>query len=59
MRYSYEDSDTFYQDALSVDSKTGYDVGLVGGYDFGLFRLEGELAYKRASIEDLRARRLP
>ena len=54
MRYSYEDSDTFLDNVLSVDSKTGFDIGLVGGYDFGLFRLEGELGYKRASIEDLR-----
>jgi opacity protein-like surface antigen len=29
--------------------KTGYDVDVVGGYDFGMFRLEGELGYKRAS----------
>src|SRR5258705_6296729 len=27
--------------------KKGYDVDLVGGYDFGMFRLEGELGYKR------------
>ncbi|HKC03496.1 MAG TPA: outer membrane beta-barrel protein [Sphingomicrobium sp.] len=27
--------------------KKGYDVDLIGGYDFGMFRLEGELGYKR------------
>jgi opacity protein-like surface antigen len=31
-----------------VKYKTGYDVDLIGGYDFGMFRLEGELGYKRA-----------
>jgi hypothetical protein len=29
----------------------GYDVDAIGGYDFGLFRLEGELGYKHASVE--------
>ena len=29
--------------------KMGYDVDAVGGYDFGMFRLEGELAYKQAT----------
>jgi len=54
MRYDYEDADTSAESLLSVDHKTGFDAGLVGGYDFGLFRVEGELGYKRASIEDLR-----
>jgi opacity protein-like surface antigen len=31
-----------------VDFKTGYDVDLNAGYDFGMFRVEGELGYKRA-----------
>jgi len=34
--------------------KTGYDVDLRGGYDFGMFRLEGELGYKRAKAKDVR-----
>ena len=29
----------------------GYDVDIIGGYDFGHFRLEGELGYKHASVE--------
>jgi opacity protein-like surface antigen len=28
--------------------KKGFDGDLVGGYDFGMFRLEGELGYKYA-----------
>src|SRR6266550_2958492 len=32
---------------------TGYDVDLIGGYDFGMFRLEGELGYKRAKTKSL------
>ena len=34
--------------------KNGYDVDLRGGYDFGMFRLEGELGYKRAKAKDVR-----
>ena len=33
--------------------KNGYDVDLRGGYDFGMFRLEGELGYKRAKTKSL------
>ena len=29
----------------------GYDVDIIGGYDFGHFRLEGELGYKHSSVE--------
>ena len=32
----------------------GYDVDFRGGYDFGMFRLEGELAYKHANRQELR-----
>src|SRR6476659_319078 len=31
--------------SLSSKNKLGYDIDAVGGYDFGMFRLEGELAY--------------
>jgi opacity protein-like surface antigen len=37
-----------------VNHKTGYDVDLIGGYDFGMFRLEGELGYKRAKSDEFR-----
>ncbi|HWI88178.1 MAG TPA: hypothetical protein VNS11_02910 [Sphingomicrobium sp.] len=30
--------------------KMGWDVDAVGGYDFGMFRLEGELGYKHAKL---------
>ena len=35
-------------DFLGVKHDLGFDVDLIGGYDFGMFRLEGELGYKRA-----------
>ena len=34
-----------------LDTKVGYDVGGIIGYDFGGFRLEAETSYRRASIE--------
>ena len=37
--------------AATIKNKTGYDVDLIGGYDFGMFRLEGELGYKRSSLK--------
>jgi opacity protein-like surface antigen len=36
-----------------LDFKRGYDVDLIGGYDFGMFRLEGELGYKRAKLDNI------
>ena len=37
-----------FGDIIDVDYKTGVDLDAIVGYDFGLFRLEGELGYKRA-----------
>src|SRR5579884_286603 len=33
--------------------KPGWDIDAVGGYDFGMFRIEGELGYKRAKIRSM------
>ena len=38
-------------DIASLKYKLGYDVDVVGGYDFGMFRLEGELGYKHAKTK--------
>ena len=35
-----------------VDHETGYDAALFAGYDFGMFRLEAEVAQKRASVDE-------
>ena len=43
---------THLTDAVDVSYKTGYDLDIIGGYDFGMFRLEGELGYKRAGIKN-------
>src|SRR5438270_12161805 len=36
-------------DFLQVKHKLGWDADLIGGYDFGMFRLEGEIARKHAT----------
>ena len=46
-------SDGDYEDAIRVDYKRGLDLDLIAGYDFGMFRLEGELGWKRARLDDL------
>lgn len=40
-------------DAVGIDYKRGYDVDVNLGYDFGLIRVEGELGYKRAKLDNL------
>lgn len=35
---------------VSLDHKTGFDVDLLAGYDFGFIRAEAEVGYKRASM---------
>ncbi|MGF7146556.1 outer membrane protein OmpA-like peptidoglycan-associated protein [Sphingomonas zeicaulis] len=39
----------------TIDSKYGYDADGIIGYDFGMFRAEAEVAYKRANIDSLTA----
>jgi opacity protein-like surface antigen len=46
-------TDVTFNNVARVKNKTGYDVDLIGGYDFGMFRLEGELGYKRAKLKSL------
>src|SRR4051794_7091757 len=37
-------------DAYVVNYDIGFDADVIAGYDFGVFRLEGELAYKHAGV---------
>ncbi|MDQ3075244.1 MAG: outer membrane beta-barrel protein [Pseudomonadota bacterium] len=40
--------------AFTIDFKKGLDVDAIAGYDFGSFRLEGELGYKRLRVDGVR-----
>ena len=44
-------TDIPFSDIGSIKYKTGFDTDLIGGYDFGMFRLEGELGYKHAKMK--------
>lgn len=44
---------THYNNAFKVDFKKGYDIDAIAGYDFGMFRLEGELGYKHFRAKDI------
>ena len=44
-------TDTTFNNAFGVDYKNGYDIDAIAGYDFGMFRVEGELGYKRAKLD--------
>ncbi|MDB5677106.1 OmpA family protein [Sphingomonas bacterium] len=46
---------TVTKDAAQVDHDYGYDVGGNVGYDFGMFRIEAEVAYKSANINNWRS----
>jgi opacity protein-like surface antigen len=50
----YHDPSISVDEGIIVDHKMGYDVDLIGGYDFGMFRLEAEAAHKRASVDQIR-----
>ena len=43
-----------FQNGVTVKHKPGFDVDLIGGYDFGMIRLEGELSWKRASVDEMK-----
>ena len=40
---------------LNVDYKIGLDADILAGYDFGMFRVEGELAHKRLGVKGVDA----
>src|SRR6476661_3266042 len=57
-----EDVDFQYADStglnlnpgVTVSHHAGFDVDAIAGYDFGMIRLEGEIGYKRASVNQAR-----
>ena len=51
--YSYDGIASEIRDAVTIDHNLGFDVDLTAGYDFGLVRAEAEVAYKRASIDEV------
>src|SRR4030095_6400678 len=44
---------TELDDGIGLDYKTGVDIDLIAGYDFGGFRVEAEMGYKNAGIDEV------
>ena len=42
-----------YNNAFGIDYKRGYDIDAIAGFDLGMFRIEGEIGYKRAKMNEL------
>jgi outer membrane protein OmpA-like peptidoglycan-associated protein len=42
-----------YKDSIKSNTKVGYDVDGVVGYDFGMFRTEFEVGYKSSKLDSL------
>lgn len=39
------------QEIGELNFNVGFDVDVIAGYDFGVFRVEGELGYKHANLD--------
>src|SRR5918993_5649045 len=53
MPLDFQDDEVSIENVVTVDTKKGFDAGLLAGYDFGMFRVEGEVAYKRAKVDEI------
>src|SRR3954468_23994157 len=51
--YNTVTPDNHIPNAFTLSHDVGFDVDAIAGYDFGMLRLEGELAYKHASVNDI------
>src|SRR3954447_23474253 len=48
----YADAQRSLHTGFIMNHKVGFDVDALAGYDLGFVRLEGEIAYKRASLQN-------
>lgn len=46
------DGTVTFDNGLNLDFKPSLDADVIAGYDFGVFRLEGELGYKRLNVDE-------
>ena len=53
LKLDYRDDVEDISNAVTINHNTGFDLGLLGGWDFGFVRAEGELSYKRAGVKDI------
>jgi OOP family OmpA-OmpF porin len=50
--FDFSNGSTTVDNAVTVDHDYGFDGALFVGYDLGAFRIEAEVAYKKASLEE-------
>src|SRR5256885_4807003 len=48
----YSDANKAVTAGFIMNHKVGFDVDALAGYDLGVIRLEGEVAYKRATLQN-------
>ena len=48
----FDDDEFFDGEEASIEHKMGIDGDLIAGYDFGMFRAEAELGYKRSEHDE-------
>lgn len=53
LKFDYQLNSLAVKDGIALKHKTGWDVDLIAGYDLGMFRVEGELGWKRANVTDI------
>jgi opacity protein-like surface antigen len=51
-----DDGSLDVDDFAVLDHKPGWDIDVIAGYDFGMVRVEGELGYKHASLDEVEFR---
>ena len=49
----YQGFDGSLDTDIDINHKLGFDADIIAGYDFGPVRAEAELAYKRASVDEV------
>ena len=52
MKIRLTNSNGSFEDAIRLRHQLGIDADALFGYDFGMFRVEGEFGYKQASTKD-------
>ena len=52
-KLDFDDGTIHINNAVAPDYNTGWDVGLVGGYDWGMIRTELDLSYKHAGVNEV------
>lgn len=56
VKLDYQLRTLLVEDGITLEHKTGWDADIFAGYDLGFIRIEGEVGYKKAGLEDVTVR---